>query len=355
MGYKQKLKRLADTIRDQEEHLTTEQATKNVLVEPFIRILGYNTSDAKEVRPESDAEMSTFKGKKVDYAILKHGKPQFLIECKKFGTDLHGKKVIKQLWDYFNAVKQARIAILTDGRLYRFYSDLETKHLMDSEPFMEFSLLDIDIDKTTLDKLKCLTKSDFNLNKLLQGGEDFRAKMQIVSILRSELHSPDDYFVKFLVSKACSGKKPQVKMKHFASVAQEAFVQFIREVTDEGVKSVVKPPKKPTDVVEEGPGGIKTTLEELEGFGIVKSILHQVVDPSRIHRRDRISYFAILLDNKVNKPICRLHFNRPEKKYIGLFDAKKREKMEEIDGPDGIYRYSAELKETVSRYEGKSR
>ncbi len=51
--------------------LQTEEATKNALVMPFIKILGYDIFDPTEVIPEFIADVGIKKGEKVDYAIQK--------------------------------------------------------------------------------------------------------------------------------------------------------------------------------------------------------------------------------------------------------------------------------------------
>ena len=69
------------------DHLETEEATKSALVIPFIQMLGYEIFDPTEVVPEFTAG-GPKKGEKVDYALMKDGKPTILIECKKYGTNL---------------------------------------------------------------------------------------------------------------------------------------------------------------------------------------------------------------------------------------------------------------------------
>src|SRR4030042_5419638 len=68
--------------------IKTEEGTKNALVMPFINALGYNVFDPTEVTPELVADVGTKKGEKVDYAILKNGKPIILFECKWCGSNL---------------------------------------------------------------------------------------------------------------------------------------------------------------------------------------------------------------------------------------------------------------------------
>ncbi|WP_442922198.1 hypothetical protein [Microbacterium sp. Root553] len=53
---------------------------------------------------------------------------------------------------------------------------------------------------------------------------------------------------------------------------------------------------------------IETSLEELEGYQIVKAIACGEVKPQRVTHRDAKSYFAVLLDDDNRKPVARLHF-----------------------------------------------
>jgi len=68
---------------------------------PFINVLGYDVFDPTEVVPEFTADIGTKKGEKVDYAIMKDGKPIILFECKWSGADLN-KEHASQLHRYFS-------------------------------------------------------------------------------------------------------------------------------------------------------------------------------------------------------------------------------------------------------------
>lgn len=48
---------------------------------------------------------------------------------------------------------------------------------------------------------------------------------------------------------------------------------------------------------------IITTEEEREGFYIIRAVLSEVIDSSRITMRDRISYWGLLLDDNNSYPI----------------------------------------------------
>ncbi|MGL6121555.1 MAG: restriction endonuclease, partial [Shewanella sp.] len=91
MDFIDQLRLLSSRIANTINLIQTEEATKNAMVMPFINILGYNPFDPLEVTPELTADVGIKKGEKVDYAILKDGKPILIFECKKAGGDLNIK------------------------------------------------------------------------------------------------------------------------------------------------------------------------------------------------------------------------------------------------------------------------
>ena len=89
----------------------------------------------------------------------------------------------------------------------------------------------------------------------------------------------------------------------------------------------------------------------MEGYYIIKSLIHEVVDTDRVTLRDTVSYCGILLDNNNRKPICRLHFNSKNNKRISLFDDDKKEEKISIENLKDIYNYSDRLKATITIYD----
>lgn len=84
MDFLEKIINLANKIKQQGNVIETEEATKNAFVMPFIHnILGYDVFDPTEVKPEFICDIGTKKGEKIDYAIMRDGEVQVLIECKK--------------------------------------------------------------------------------------------------------------------------------------------------------------------------------------------------------------------------------------------------------------------------------
>jgi hypothetical protein len=359
MDFIDQIQTLAARIPKQIEHIQTEEATKSALIMPFINALGYNVFDPTEVVPEFTADLGTKKGEKVDYAVLQDGKPIMLFECKWCGSDLD-KVHISQLYRYFS-VTAARIGVLTNGITYRFYSDLEEPNKMDTRPFLVFNMLDI--QESLVAELKKLTKNAFNLEEMLSTASDLKYTREIKRILRTELSAPSEEFARFFASQVYAGRMTQAVREQFKDIVERAFKQFISERINERLQSALAqepttPETGPAEAEESEPkpdegseSRIVTTEEELEGYYLVKSILHEVVDPSRIFHRDTISYMGILLDDNNRKPICRFFFNSEKKKYLGLFDENKKIERVEINNLDDIFKYSDRLKATVGYYD----
>lgn len=347
-----KVKDLASRIPKQMDHIQTEEATKNAFIMPFISALGYDVFNPTEVIPEFTADIGTKKGEKVDYAITKDDDIIILIECKWSGADLHQDHA-SQLYRYFSAT-EARFAILTNGIIYEFYSDIDEPNKMDSKPFFIFNVLGFQDHQ--VNELKKFTKSGFSLDDILTTASTLKYTGAIKKILEEELANPSEPFVRFFASQIFDGRLTKPVIEQFTHIVQEARKQFVNEKINERLTSALSanetpkdelPPEKEVEPIESD-DGIVTTEEEIEGYNIIKAILRQTVDVKRVTMRDTKSYCGILLDDNNRKPICRLHFNHAQK-YIGILTQKKEERFE-IDSVDGIFEYAEQIKSTAAEY-----
>ncbi len=361
MEFIEKLASLAAKVRLQGAAIQTEEATKNAFVMPFIStVLGYDVFDPSEVTPEFVCDVGTKKGEKIDYAIMKEGEVQILIECKKIGEPLHINHA-SQLFRYFH-VTSARISILTNGQVYKFFTDLDAPNKMDEKPFLELDLLDI--DEYSVPELTKLTKSAFDVDSIISAAGELKYVSQIKKVIAAQVSKPDDDFVKVFASRVYDGVITQKVREQFQELTRKAVVQFLNDQINDRLKSAMSGAIQPglsslpatgastsePDERNESDDKVLTTLEELEGYHIVRAVVRSVVDAKRIVQRDTQSYFGILLDDNNRKPICRLHFNRSQK-YIGIFDEEKNETRHPINSVDDIYEYSDRLKKTVGYYD----
>jgi len=336
----------------------TEEATKNGLVMPFIRALGYDVFNPTEVVPEFTADIGERKGEKVDYAILKDGRPIVLFECKLVGADLDNRHAT-QLQRYFHGVPDVKFGVLTDGVRYRFFSDLDRANVLDRKPFFEFDLLKH--DEQAIEELKRFTKPQFNEESILSTAGELMYTREIQSLFRGEYAAPSRDLVQLLVSHVYDGRFTRSVQERFTPIVKQAFRAFINERINETLEAAKtlqsEDSKSDFDASEtslDGSGaedGIVTTAEEIQGFYIVKAILNGIVALDRVYMRDVRSYCGIILDDNNRKPICRLHFNNPTHKQLGVFDKEKNEERIGIKKLDEIYRFANRIRAIVTHYE----
>ncbi|KRG65560.1 restriction endonuclease or methylase [Stenotrophomonas humi] len=360
MDFTNSLAGLSVKVAQQASAIQTEEATKNAFVMPFIHsVLGYDVFDPSEVIPEYVCDVGTKKGEKIDYAILKGGEVQILIECKKIGEPLSINHA-SQLFRYFH-VTSARVAILTNGRFYSFFTDLDAPNKMDEKPFMELDLLDV--DEHVIPELVKLTKAAFDVESIVNAAGELKYVSRIKKLLTGLLNSPDEDFVRFVATRVYDGTITQKVRELFSELTRKAAVQFLNDQANDRLKSAIVGPgsvaapaievvQSTLSQAEDSLEKVVTTEEEREGFMVVRAILRSVVDVKRIVMRDNQSYCAILLDDNNRKTICRLHFNRAQK-YLGLLDQSRAELRIPIDGVDDIYANSEGLIESVKLFEAQ--
>ncbi|NBH03129.1 type I restriction endonuclease [Amycolatopsis sp. SID8362] len=362
MDIAERAQALALKIRKHKEGIETEEATKNAFVMPFIStVLGYDVFNPAEVIPEFTADVGTKRGEKIDYAIVHNGQVQVLVEAKKINDPLRIEHA-SQLFRYF-AVTNARIAILTNGQVYEFYTDLDAPNRMDAKPFLVLDFADI--DDTLLPELAKLTKESFDLDSVISAAGELKYIGQLKRILAAQFKEPEDDWVKFLTTRVYDGPFTQRVREQFGPLVSKAARQFLNEQVNDRLKNALGGPDsyvsvsapaeqpQPEPVVEAGSGEdaerVVTTEEELEGYRIVRAIVCAEVPAARVAARDTQTYFGVLLDDNNRKPIARLWFNR-SKKYLGVFDENKVETRLPITAVEDIYQHADHLRSTVARY-----
>lgn len=350
------LYQLAETAAKIIDSLQTEAATSTALVLPMLRILGYDVFNPLEVIPEFTADVGTKKGEKVDYAIQLQNVPGpvMLFEVKHCKVNLD-EVHFSQLYRYFS-VTPARIGILTNGIIYRFFTDLDDKNKMDPKPYFEFSLSDIRPD--TITQLQKYTKENFDPEAITSAASELKYLNGMKKYLLEEFTNPSIEMTKLVGKEVHKGPFTQKVTEQFQPLLKRAFAQLIQERVHQRLTSALQNESEATHEPEERElpegvvsmdGDIVTTEEELEGVRIVKAIASQFVEPERVVMRDTKSYCGILLDDNNRKPICRLHFNRTQR-YLGVLDLEKNETRIPIEKITDIYRHQQSILATIQNY-----
>lgn len=354
MDLKDQLKVISDRVLKLKDQISTEEATKNAFIMPFLQALGYDVFNPLEVVPEFISDIGIKKGEKIDYAIFKDGTPTILIECKHWqqNLNLHDGQLLR----YFH-VSKAKFGLLTNGIVYRFYSDLVAPNKMDEKPFLEFTITEI--KDSHIDELKKFHKANFDIESIVNTASELKYMNELKHLIQNELNNPSPDFVKHFAKQVYPSVITAKVLEQFTSLTKKSIQQHISDLITERLKTAlnkedeaIKDAAAAMPIEKEDSSNVVTTEEELEAFMIVKTILRQKVNSSRITHRDAQSYFAILLDDNNRKTICRIYTGN--KKYIGILDEQKKEVKKELLTLDDIFNYAEDLIKTVEGYDKSS-
>jgi len=342
------LQTLAARAEQTGDSLTNEEATKMALIAPFIQALGYDIFNPTEVKPEFSADLPGIKqGERVDYAVLENGQPKILVEAKPYRSDLRSAEK-GQLSRYFQAT-HARIGILSNGRQFLFFSDLDRQNLMDEKPFAEIDLADI--KAAPLEQIKQLSKSMFDLETLLSTAERLKYLRGVKEEIRAELADPSDWLVREMARRVHTAERVSGQLvEKFKPVVIDAIKAVINDRITDRLSSAMEAEKVagsmdvPADnaVEAETTDGIEFTEEEREGLYVVRAICASEIDPSRLNEKDTKSYCNILLDGNSWKSILRMHFNGATKR-LEIFD-EAEPKFVQLEKVTDIYQYSERIR-----------
>lgn len=356
MDFIDQLKQFSKRVAGLKDNIQTEEATKTSIIMPFFALLGYDVFDPAEFVPEFTADVGIKKGEKVDYAILADGNPVILIEAKSVQEKLD--KHDSQLFRYFGTTS-AKFAILTNGIVYRFYTDLDEPNKMDSTPFLEINILDL--KDSQVPEIKKFCKSNFDVSDILDTASDLKYSHEFQDYFAGQMQDPCDEFVRLFIAQVFNGRITQTVVEKFRPIVRKALNGYISELMNDKIKSALNiengdkessSDKIPSESVEEVPHhekDIVTTDEELEAYFIIKNLLKDTVPITDITYRDTVSYINILLRDNGRKWICRLVL-KDNKKSLIIPDENKNQSVYPLENIYDIEKYSPELHESLNRY-----
>lgn len=354
MDFKDQIKQIAERVIKLKEQIHTEEATKNAFIMPFLQALGYDVFNPLEVVPEYVTDIGIKKGEKIDYAIFRDGNPSILIECKHWAQNLNIHD--GQLLRYFH-VSKAKFGILTNGIIYKFYSDLVAPNKMDEKPFLEINITELKDNQ--IEELKKFHKSYFDVESIVNTASELKFTNELKQLLHVELNNPSTEFVKYFAKQVYPSIITAKVLEQFTNLTKRSVQQYISDLITDRLKTALNKEDEASKQQEtqsvttqniEPENKIETTSDEIEAFMIVKSILRQKVEAKRITYRDAQSYFAILLDDNNRKTICRLYLSG-SKKYLVILDENKKEIKNEIPNLDNIFEFETTLNQIIDRLE----
>lgn len=318
-------------IRKNIDSCENEAQTKDGLIVPLLKCLGYEIGNLNIIRPEFDGGID--KSEKVDYAVVDmNNKPLIFIECKHKNENL--KKHRNQLRRYFDAkTPDVKLGILTNGLNYEFYASTQIENKMDDEPFFKFSIANID-QKTrdffekikykniisNIEKIRNFAKEEVNITKV---------RKQLIS----DIEKPSDEFVGYFIDKIAGNRKTTNKMNEFRGYIKKAFEDL---KIDDKKESIAK------QQYDDSKSAIETTDRELKFYALLHAILVTLdIDTEEdISFRDTTSYFGIFYKNKKFIEF----YDNSKSTYIKLKPSDQRLELENLKD---IFDHTSEIIEAL--------
>lgn len=337
MSFADSIARVAERARTQIVNIVGEQATKMSLIAPFLTVMGYDVFDPAEVIPEYIASFAIKKAgqfEKVDYAIKVNDKIVMIIEAK--AHDQKAEAHDGQLGRYFNSLVHTKVAIVSNGIQYRFFTDLKHENVMDERPFFTFDLLNY--QPKDLEDLKIFHRDNFDAIGIKQAAEEMVYLKGMTNLLANVLQAPSDEFIKFLIGEMSKssesyeiGQKITAKViGKFRPIVQKALKNSLVHLMTRSIDDALGTPIPVTpdtsesvsasEEVEEETAtvipGIETTEEELAAFDKIQAIAASSSQSDLpVTYKDVMTYFGV----NVGKPawwFARLYLSAKQKSII---------------------------------------
>ncbi len=341
MGFTEDIAKLSEQIRKRVDQVVGEEATKMALIVPFLNTLGYDIYDPTEVMPEYVADFAIKKAgqfEKVDYALAINGTIVMIVEAKARGqkAEAHDGQISR----YFNGLITTKVAIVTNGIEYRFFTDLRDRNVMDKEPFFSFNIFVY--DSKDIENLKLFHRDNFDTAAIGRQAEEMVYVKGMTQLIGNLLRSPSEEFIRFLVgelgklapsykiegrirSKVLDKFEPIVKKSIQSSLLElmtRSLSQEMSQAVEVSNSSSLAELEEEIEIEEEQQEQeleelkIVTTAEELEAFDKIKAITetsttyHLDVKP-----KDTVSYFGVNL-GKTTWWFVRLYLTSKKKSFI---------------------------------------
>ena len=319
--FKERIASHAEHVKKVAHICTTEETTKQALILPLLDILGFSAFDPNKVRAEYQADFPGAKsGERVDYALFCNGVPVMFIEAKSYSENLSNH--CPQLSRYFNATPEVAICAITNGREWRFFTDLSNKNIMDSEPFLTVDVTML--NENDMAQLYQFRHDKFQPDALRSLAEESIYLTAFTESITESLKEVDLDFVRYVAGRANIQRQfTQRYLESIRHIVKQAVQNTVSSMVVSGLSApkvqeeaapVEKEQEDPTEpIIDPENNKIVTTYAERRLFDLVKSILP---DDASIEAKDTESYFGVLVDGKSNRWILRYFDNKQRPSVI---------------------------------------
>jgi hypothetical protein len=334
-GFAERIRQHAEHVKNVGVHCTTEETTKQALILPLLDILGFSPFDPTRVKAEYSADFPGAKAsERVDYALFCHLVSVMFIEAK-----AHGEKLTNhcpQLARYFNATPEVSIAAITNGREWRFFTDLVNKNVMDTEPFL---VVDFEnLDEALISRLYRFRHDEFQPDALRTLAEESVYLNAFKTVIKASVLECDADFVRYVANKSTVQRTLTAKfMETITPIVKQAVAQSMSEMVANSLSAPPLAPAAPVpeasqadpraDLVDPANPRVVTTYAERR---LLEVVLDIVGAGTELVAKDTESYFAILYQGKVNRWLLR-YFADGKNPRIQVCIPMNEERRREVD------------------------
>jgi len=233
--------------------------------------------------------------------------PTIFIECKSPEANLPDHDA--QLARYFNATPCVKLAVVTNGTRYRFFTDLREPNVMDGEHFFEFDVTSF--TERDVEILRPFTKAEFDSAAVQAHAEDLIYIVKVTSLVNDLLRNPSESFVRYLLAELdlVPGRVTARVVERFVPIVKKAIQTTLLDMMTKSLQQEIAPEKssppppppaneQPPEVAEHAAKRVVTTEEELAIFDIVKRICSESPLKYDIEYKDTVSWFVINVQGK---------------------------------------------------------
>ena len=283
-----------------------EAQTRDLLIQHlFENILNY--SKMTDYSYEIVADVGKKKGRKVDIAITLGGNnPLILVECKSAIKKLTDNN-FRQLNEYCHNISTAKIGVLTNGIIYKFYTQnkKENNNLYEN-PFFTFNLEDF--RTSDLEQLAMFNRETIEIKEIVAEADEIYYSDQFDDALFKMLSEPPVSFLK------------EIGYKMGRKSLNEKAVEQIRELVNSTSLKTALARAQQVEIASSN-SGVITTEEEKKVYSVIKTILAMSskinsAELERVGFRDLKGSFTLLVDDNRNKKICSVVLKENVKKFV---------------------------------------
>ena len=263
----EKLETHAVLVRSRRDYCTNEEQTKVSLINPYLEHLGFDVRDPRYVQLEYRSDIGSGT-ERVDYALLKNGKPALLIEAKPATTVLPSEAPV-QLRRYAMALPELRYCAVTNGVHWHWYAKSQNSGDLNLNPFLVHDATDPNV--VEVGWLASLRKDPQNWDSI---ATEQNLQTKIGEWFTRQRSDPDEHFIVSIV-RGVDERNNQKTRDVVSRIWVKTIAMHMQKEIDKALRRASKPEQSEIQVIDPaGPedrdvrtnttGGIQDSAEAAE-------------------------------------------------------------------------------------------